>query len=167
MGEATPMDFGTFMDPQPAPGPECTCYPGGFHPDQFEGPQVWCDVHGQPSAAYDHGVRAGQRAVATLGQGAATIAAERERQLQVKGWTLVHDAHHKAGDLAKAAACYALPDGFRDIRGGSREDTPELWPWESGAWKPTPEDRVRELAKAGALIAAEIDRVLAEERGVV
>jgi hypothetical protein len=28
---------------------------------------------------------------------------------------------------------------------------------ESG-WKPTPKDRIRELGKAGALIAAEIDR---------
>jgi len=26
-------------------------------------------------------------------------------------------------------------------------------------WKPTPDDRVRELVKAGALIAAEIDRL--------
>ena len=26
-------------------------------------------------------------------------------------------------------------------------------------WKPTPDDRIKELAKAGALIAAEIDRL--------
>jgi hypothetical protein len=32
-------------------------------------------------------------------------------------------------------------------------------PWGESWWKPTPEDRVRELVKAGALIAAEIDRL--------
>ena len=34
-----------------------------------------------------------------------------------------------------------------------------FWPWREGEWKPTPDDRVRDLAKAGALIAAEIDRI--------
>ena len=34
-----------------------------------------------------------------------------------------------------------------------------MWPWEANWWKPTPEDRIKELAKAGALIAAEIDRL--------
>jgi hypothetical protein len=29
-----------------------------------------------------------------------------------------------------------------------------------GDWKPSPDDRFRELVKAGALIAAEIDRLL-------
>jgi hypothetical protein len=33
----------------------------------------------------------------------------------------------------------------------------ELWPWDESWWKPG--DRIRELAKAGALIAAEIDRL--------
>ena len=38
---------------------------------------------------------------------------------------------------------------------------PRWWPksWDIIWWKPTPKDRVRELAKAGALIAAEIDRI--------
>ena len=34
------------------------------------------------------------------------------------------------------------------------------WPWNVVWWKPTPDDRIRELAKAGALIAAEIDRLI-------
>jgi hypothetical protein len=33
------------------------------------------------------------------------------------------------------------------------------WPWDKGWWKPTPDNRIRELEKAGALIAAEIDRL--------
>lgn len=44
-----------------------------------------------------------------------------------------------------------------------RASTPRYWPWEPGWWKPgkgnSYADRVRELVKAGALIAAEIDRL--------
>ena len=38
-----------------------------------------------------------------------------------------------------------------------------LWPWKEAWWKPTPEDRIRELVKAGALIVAEIDRLRRKE----
>lgn len=41
-------------------------------------------------------------------------------------------------------------------------DCPAEWPWDEMLWKPTPDDRIRELAKAGALIATEIDRLLAD-----
>lgn len=41
---------------------------------------------------------------------------------------------------------------------------PAGWPWHPKWWKPTPDDRIRELAKAGALIAAEIDRLQRMER---
>jgi hypothetical protein len=34
-----------------------------------------------------------------------------------------------------------------------------LWPFFTRPWKPTPDNRIRELEKAGALIAAEIDRL--------
>lgn len=37
----------------------CTCYPGGCSPDTFEGPQPWCDVHGQPSVAWAQGMKRG------------------------------------------------------------------------------------------------------------
>jgi hypothetical protein len=35
-----------------------------------------------------------------------------------------------------------------------------VWPFTEHWWKPTPNNRIRELEKAGALIAAEIDRLL-------
>ena len=35
--------------------------------------------------------------------------------------------------------------------------------WDDTWWKPTPDNRIKELIKAGALIAAEIDRLLAIE----
>jgi hypothetical protein len=88
--------------------------------------------------------------------GAALIAAERERQIEDEGWTPEHDAEHWDDDLARAAVCYAMPFSERPLLG-----PPRLWPWESQAWKPTLNDRIRELTKAGALIAAEIDRLQA------
>jgi hypothetical protein len=89
------------------------------------------------------------------------IAAERKRQIEVEGW----DADHDAGQLAKAAACYAvgstlptqeLSDRPSAARVG-RTITKHLWPWDMGWWKPG--NRRRELIKAGALIVAEIERL--------
>lgn len=95
--------------------------------------------------------------------GVAIIAAERRRQIRDEGWTRDHDVSHHAGVLAQAAATYAtLPE--RRLYGGADLRHPIGWPlgWD---FKPTPDDRVRELAKAGALIAAEIDRIMASRRG--
>lgn len=93
--------------------------------------------------------------------GCQLIAQERKRQIEVEEWTTEHDDSHDEGELAKAAACYALPPGRRDcIVSGSIGDCLDLlWPWDDEWWKPTPDDRIRELVKAGALIAAEIDRL--------
>lgn len=101
--------------------------------------------------------------------GVSLIAAERRRQVTEEGWTPEHDAGHTTGELARAAACYAQPAEARELRGraanvsASRgawyEDIPDDWPWHPGYWKPRPDDRVHELVKAGALIAAEIDRL--------
>ena len=91
--------------------------------------------------------------------GIAIIARERARHVQ-EGFDADHDEEHDTGGLAMAAACYATPPWERDRRltVGMR---PVGWPWSADWWKPSPDDRVRELAKAGALIAAEIDRLLA------
>lgn len=40
--------------------PECTC--STSNPALYEGPAPWCDVHGQPSVAYDRGFAAGRQA---------------------------------------------------------------------------------------------------------
>lgn len=76
------------------------------------------------------------------------ISEERERQISVEGWSPEHDDAHTNEELVQAAVKYALPKG-------------NLWPaaWSIDWYKPTPEDRIKELAKAGALIAAEIDRL--------
>ncbi len=98
--------------------------------------------------------------------GIALIEEERNRQISKEGWTYTHDNQHKRDELARAAACYALPNRFRNLLKNGR---PKLWPWSRKWWKPgdyvelnqTPliADRIRELVKAGALIVAEIDRL--------
>jgi len=94
------------------------------------------------------------------------IAQERERQLNVEGWTLEHDQEHENDELSWAAVCYATPQGRRSpatrfVNMYDEEELPypEDWPWEPESWKPTPDDRIRELVKAGALIVAEIERL--------
>jgi hypothetical protein len=77
------------------------------------------------------------------------IALERQRQIVKEGWTNEHDDFHDEGELAIAAACYATTDTKHYIG--------DIWPFEKSWWKPS-EDPIRNLQKAGALIAAEIDR---------
>lgn len=94
------------------------------------------------------------------------ITAERRRQVSEEGWTPEHDAGHADGTLATAAVCYALPRKLRDETctelecGGRYVMTPRLWPWHPDWYKPG--EPLRDLVRAGALIAAEIDRLLAK-----
>ncbi|GAA3510299.1 hypothetical protein GCM10022234_00690 [Aeromicrobium panaciterrae] len=91
--------------------------------------------------------------------GAARIAAERQRQIESEGFDPAHDAQYTKGELARAAGCYARPPELRGAHASLH------WPWLPEFWKPTPQDRIHELEKAGALCAAEIDRLLALETG--
>lgn len=82
------------------------------------------------------------------------IAQERRRQEAVEGWTPAHDDTHVRGEMARAACVYALQHTTvtgRAIR----------WPWAQYWFKP--KDPIRNLVKAGALIAAEIDRLQRSE----
>jgi hypothetical protein len=83
------------------------------------------------------------------------IAAERKRQIEEKGCTAEHDDQWEDGELSRAAASYAYPPD-NGIHSSWRV---ALWPWADEWYRPTPENRIRELEKAGALIAAEIDRL--------
>ncbi len=97
--------------------------------------------------------------------GTGLIAAERARQIAVEDWSPEHDDDHECAELAEAAACYATHPDRREMvtePNGPRNPPvtyPADWPWDPMWWKPTPNDRVRELVKAGALCAAEIDRL--------
>ena len=94
--------------------------------------------------------------------GAELIAQERQRQIEEEGWTVEHDAQHSNGELVLAAMCYAstyLKDKSGPTIFFKSKTCPAMWPWDEKWWKPSPDDRKRELVKAGALIAAEIDRL--------
>jgi len=103
------------------------------------------------------------------------VLAERQRQVEVEGWTAEHDDEHKRGEIALAAACYtaAAANGIglraygNDVGGFPLDAARRIqlatcfqdaaWPWDHKWWKPsTPR---RNLVKAGALILAEIERL--------
>lgn len=89
--------------------------------------------------------------------GVALIAAERKRQIEAERWSDKHDDTHDHREMAVAASCYIL----HAVNGASKP--PRIWPWDRMWWKPS-NNQIRNLVKAGALIAAEIDRL--QRRGL-
>lgn len=93
------------------------------------------------------------------------IKQERERQISEEGYDANHDDEHDLGELGLAAALYALP--YDAQQGGqpliTQDDFINLHiVLETGCEfyvKPEP-NKLRRMVKAGALIAAEIDRLL-------
>lgn len=84
------------------------------------------------------------------------MAAEREAHFEREGWTEEHDDEHTNRELSNAAVCYVLAE--RQSIVGTY--WPALWgKW----WKPT--TYLRNLVKAGALLAAEIDRLQRAQEG--
>lgn len=113
--------------------------------------------------------------------GVELIAAERQRQISEEGWTPEHDEQHDAGELVMAACAYAsyavevrlyrrviltneirfvdpFPKEWRDKRKSKLGDTYQSFETLSST------DRIDLLTKAGALIAAEIDRLQRSEQ---
>lgn len=82
------------------------------------------------------------------------IAEERQRQIEVHGYNEFDDAGYTDEELTKAALCYLMPNDLK-----VSNEPLAIWPWQPKHYKPSPDNRIRELQKAGALIAAEIDRL--------
>ncbi len=87
------------------------------------------------------------------------IADERKRGIEVEGFDAAHDDEHTHGEIVAAALSYVM------IADGQIKNVkfppcfiPKWWPWERSWWKPKP-DPIPNLVVAGALIAAEIDRL--------
>lgn len=106
-----------------------------------------------------------------MNTGAELIAAERSRQVSEEGYSPEHDRGH-APEMIRAAKEYAEEAHFQ-VEYGPVEPKPGIpwhdedtgathWPWAPEYWKPTG-DPVRDLTKAGALIAAAIDSLIAEQ----
>lgn len=112
--------------------------------------------------------------------GVELILRERWSQIMEKGYTPSHDHMHQDGELVDAAICYAL-GGERVINlhtsdggeGHVKIKRHTFWPWDMEHFNPAApplednidvgeniiQDTIRDLTKAGALIAAEIDRL--------
>lgn len=115
--------------PRPAEATEavCTCYPEGVSPETYEGPQEWCEVHGQARAVliqhrdaaralvdtlraevekarYEADMnRAGYEHVQAQIEALRAAAAAAERRLNA-----VKALHQPDADLAKDAAAYGI-----------------------------------------------------------
>lgn len=96
--------------------------------------------------------------------GSQQIADERERQISQEGWTVENDALHTERELLCAASAYqqsAMQNtGNAPISSVMRRYIVNMfWPvtWNPDWFKPS--NPIRDLVKAGALIAAEIDRL--------
>lgn len=103
------------------------------------------------------------------------IAEERKRQIEIEGYTDDHDLKHNPREFVHAAETYLMSS---DLTLHSKEFGPSdnwhqtnepfyrneierSWPWEQESFKPTSD--IRDLIKAGALIAAAIDRLNARK----
>lgn len=100
------------------------------------------------------------------------IAEERKRQIEVEGYTKQHDSNHKASEFVYAAIAYteAAKVGVicQEIGNTNENDIMRkkfgmglYFPWGQTNFKPT--TNIRDLVKAGALIAAAIDRMQAQK----
>lgn len=103
-------------------------------------------------------------------RGIELIAEERQRQIDVEGYSEQHDSQHKASELIYAAIAYveSAKVGINCAEtGNTNEHEIMMRKVEMGrdypfGWDFKPSTDVRDLVKAGALIAAAIDRILAE-----
>ena len=96
--------------------------------------------------------------------GSERIRFERWRQLVLKGFHFDHDDRHVDGELAMAALAYVNAGLVSQCRPNTRvvlslPNNALGWPWGRSEWKPS-DDPIENLVRAGALIAAEIDRLL-------
>ena len=82
------------------------------------------------------------------------ISKERERQIVEEGYIKEHDLNHNYLEFVKAAVSYCIANFDSD---DANKDSKIWWPWDEQAYKP--KTKLRNLVRAGALIAAAIDRL--------
>lgn len=99
------------------------------------------------------------------------IARERQKQIEKHGYDYRHDAQHCNGQLLDAAVAYINANSLYDYNENKRDlsdfgnpDAPEIlipvgWPFKPESYKGDGDDRISQLAKAAAFLAAEIDRL--------
>ena len=109
------------------------------------------------------------------------IKKERERQIKELGYNYPHDKKHCNGELAIAAACYAVHGVINTMSPVNGEEScnyfevvklfkgseaglvEDAWPFDLGSDKRKKHDRVKLLVQAAAMLVAEIDRLNTEK----
>lgn len=97
---------------------------------------------------------AGEVGEMNITRAARDVLAERRRQVEAERWSPAHDDTHTNGEMAIAAACYAL-----SASGWSQDALSEIWPKGWGVRWLKPKTSRRDLVRAAALIVAEIERL--------
>ena len=82
------------------------------------------------------------------------IAEERQRQIDKEGYDEEHDAKEPINRMVACAISYAMYD-IDEL------EAEAWWSWDRKYYKP--KDRLRNLERAGALIAAAIDKLQAQK----
>jgi hypothetical protein len=91
-------------------------------------------------------------------QAASDIRSERNRQVDVEGWSSAHDDKYEKRQLYHAAKSYFIHAmNYPHVGGTDQEKPPIGWAWEAQFWKP--KNPRRDLVRAGALILAEQERI--------
>ncbi len=99
--------------------------------------------------------------------GVELISEERQRQIDVEGYTRQHDSQHKTSEFIYAAIAYieSAKVGVNCVEMGNTDELEIMgrkaemrtfFPW-GESFKPSTD--IRDLVKAGALIAVAIDRL--------
>lgn len=100
-----------------------------------------------------------------LSEGASYIALERYRQINNEGYSTDNDDKYTEGELLRAAVAYICSAGddksinLFSCSVNKDGDQIDVWPWEDKYDKRLKHNTLRKLEIAGALIAAEIDRM--------
>lgn len=94
-----------------------------------------------------------------VSKGAQLIEVERIRQVESEGYSIEHDTYYEKSELLGAALAYLYQAEKAANNITFLDNPPSNWPWPEKYWKPSV-DPIANLVKAGALIAAEIDRLL-------
>lgn len=81
-----------------------------------------------------------------------------ERIKQTEAFMFKYEGTFKEGELAAAAACYAMSHVKYDKPYHDPEQMPSLWPWHANLWTPSKSAK-QNLFIAGALILAELERL--------
>jgi hypothetical protein len=81
---------------------------------------------------------------------------ERKRQIEIEGFTAEYDSQYTKDELFYAGCCYHSAIKLREV-GCDPRTPPTDWPFSTFYWKPSPDNRIKELVKSGALLQAYTD----------